>query len=648
MSLQEIDTFWRPAYETFAGFAWLIASLVTGLFGFYGDFGLRFLLLASIPMFLFASIRFYQGISIWSFRARLFSIADLKVSLIDVINYAKKYDDKLYCGHGFLWEQDSTQKAMDYNDRTTKFMKPPQWYMSLRKKMGFASKRDSKGYSYVHGIGDHEEPVFSSLSDRVTHHSIGGSTGTGKGRVLALDVIQAIVRGEAGLFLDPKGDDLLADTAYATMKFQNKEDMFYFFNPGLPQSSVRINPLANFEQVSHITDRIISLMPESSDESFKNFAWEAVQILFSSIILLEGQPTLYLLKKALEGDMYDMLYEVGCFYLLQFKHTKKAGLELSKETDTQKGSAKFTLFYEEYLKSEHPNDTVESLIGVCSQDQKHYKKLILNIKPILEMLTQGPLRSLLSPVQGDDDPRPIINLKKLSDTHGFLYVFLNSLSDQIVGSYIGSLLVADSVSVAAMRHSMKLPSQVVFNIWIDEAAEIINKKAVMIANKTRSAEVALTLAFQTVSDIEVRLQTFAAAEMMLGNMVTKSQLRADDQTTREYMSNLMGSTKTKVIDYARTTQTTAMRDDIDFNTGYNKSIRSSEVPKVSPMSIMALPDLHLFSAFAGGVIYKLRVPYISIPKHLCYPREKYSFDAHGRRESIDVMTRKASAKVSFV
>ena len=234
MKDREITPYWRPAFEVFSAFVWLLSALVTGLFGYYGDYGLRFLLLASIPMFLIGTVRLYQGNKVLAYKANLFSMSDLKLNLMDVIKIAKDNPDMVYYGHGFKWQQDAAQRASDYNNRDTKVIMPHPLYLAIRKRLGYGSSSKSSTSSYLHGMGPKEQMIFHPVSERFTHRSIGGSTGTGKGRILAIDIIQSIVRMEAGLMIDPKEDKLLINTAYATMKFMGKEDLFFFNIYGLP------------------------------------------------------------------------------------------------------------------------------------------------------------------------------------------------------------------------------------------------------------------------------------------------------------------------------------------------------------------------------------------------------------------------------
>ncbi|GAA5143628.1 conjugative transfer system coupling protein TraD [Thalassotalea piscium] len=643
-----IEAFWRPAYEVFAGLAWFLASITTALYGYYDNFGLRFLLLASIPMACIGILRLWQGNKILSLKSRLFSLPDIKMNLYDVIMVAKQNPEMIYYGHGFKWEQDSTQKANDFNARKAGDMKPHKLYQWLRHLLGSTGNKFIKGSMYLHSMGAKEKPVFKPVADRYTHRSVGGTTGTGKGRVMAIDIIQAIVRNNACLMIDPKQDKMCVDTAYATMKFMNKEDLFFFFNPEEPLSSVRINPLANFSEVSQLTDRICSLMDDNTDAFYKNYTWRGLQVILSGLVLLDGQPTLYSLKRTIESDLLQFFHKVGCHYLKQFKSTSKVSAELALETDYKKSVIKLIGLYETHLKKDFSHEAIEGLINLIRQDHSKFKELMQNIMPILEMLTQGDLKELLSPEEGDSDPRPIVNLKKVSDSHGFLYVNLASLTDGTVGSKIGELIVGDAVSVAGRRHSSPLASQAPFFFWIDEAAEVVNEKAVVVANKTRSADLAMTLAFQTMGDLENRLGGKAPAQMLMGNMNTKSQLRPGCSFTSEFMSSDMGTTKIKNIDHGHTTQSKAMRDDLDFNTSYNKSITETEVPKVSTSSLNALADLHYFCNFPGSEIYKLRVPYIPIPKHLQYPRAKFTNDPHGKRDTIDVMSGAPAGKINFV
>jgi hypothetical protein len=113
------------------------------------------------------------------------------------------------------------------------------------------------------------------------------------------------------------------------------------------------------------------------------------------------------------------------------------------------------------------------------------------------------------------------------------------------------------------------------------------------------------------------------------------------------MSENSGDTQVKQIDYSRMTQTSSPKADLDFNTNYGKSISNVDSKMVTPYAFNSLASLHFFTQFAGNKIYKLRVPFISVPSHLAFPYTKYSFDHHGKRETIDIVSRSPMGNLDF-
>lgn len=68
-------------------------------------------------------------------------------------------------------------------------------------------------------------------------------------------------------------------------------------------------------------------------------------------------------------------------------------------------------------------------------------------------------------------------------TEKVLYVGLDSLADATVGSAIGSVLLADLAAVAGDRYNYGIHSLKPVNLFIDEAAEVINQPTIQLMNK---------------------------------------------------------------------------------------------------------------------------------------------------------------------
>lgn len=647
MKDRSLYVFWRRVYELPAAFFWFLGATASTLYGYYGEFGFRFLFLAAVPMAIMGFIRAYQANELLAFKARLHSLPDFSMSLDQLINICKKNPDKSYIGHGFNWTQKHTQIIYDLHARDISLWHPGSWYMFMRKMLGLTSKFNADVLTYLHGISQKEDaPQFSSLESRYTHRSLSGTTGSGKGRALTLDLVGAIVRHESGIFVDPKLDSIAVDVSYATMKKMGREQYFYYFNPAYPMSSVRLDLLSSYGSLGQIAARVVNIMPPSGDESFKNFSWRAINTIVHVISLMGVKITLKKIRECIQQDVSFLVQAAGVYYLNQFEETKDVAQRIKENTNPSKAAELVQATYFSQLKETHPSKVMESLFGVYSQDQKHYQKLIQNIIPQLTQLTQGHMEALLSPDPDADDPRPIVSLKTVVRTRGLLYLNLASLADSMVGDSLGSLLLNDSINTVGDRYYYKqdILDDVPMNIWIDEAADVINAVAKSMANKSRGAKLALTLSYQTINDLETRLGSRADAEVLLGNLNIKSQHRAEDAPTQEYMSEQMKETTVRTMDHMLMTNSVDGKA-ADFNTSYNKQLKHKEVPFVSPSALGQLPNLHMFTLHQSGQLLKLRVPYVSVEEKYILP--KYGPTAFGVLPSFESLSSAVTGSFRF-
>ena len=72
------------------------------------------------------------------------------------------------------------------------------------------------GSAWIHGLEISESAVRQPIQHTAGHTLIVGTTGAGKTRAFDLLVTQAVLRGEAVIIIDPKGDkDLMASAKRA-------------------------------------------------------------------------------------------------------------------------------------------------------------------------------------------------------------------------------------------------------------------------------------------------------------------------------------------------------------------------------------------------------------------------------------------------
>lgn len=632
MKDRQIYVFWRWPYEMPASAVWFIAATCAALFGYYGNFGFRFLLLASIPMYLLSFIRFSQGASLLNFKSRLQSIPDLNMSLNKLIKLQKAYPGKTYIGHGFEWDQEQTQIYYDYRSRDESVVDPGGIYMLFRRLLGFTSKYQRDDKMHLHGIGYKEErPLFVDVNDRPQHLVYSGTTGTGKGRKATIDIVGALVREEPCIIADPKLDEITLDVIHATLCKLKREKYLYYFSPSHPANSIRLDLLNSYGSLAQVATRIVNIMPPQKDETFKQFAWRAIFAIVQALTLMGEKLTLVKVRECVQQDMSYLVKRAGAYYFAKFEETQEIAKIVANQPVSGKAADLVVETYYAKLEGKYPSKEMESLFGIYGQDQRHYQKLIQSIIPVLTQLTSGVFRELLSPDPTANDPRPIISLKTVARTRGVLYMNLASLSDPETGASLGSFLLNDSINLVADRYYYKheMLDDAMLNYWIDEASDVINKSAISLLNKSRGSKCSVTLMLQSaVNDVAYRMGDKAAAEVALGNLNTKVQLRSVDVPTQEYMSAQCKSTTVKTMDFSLKTQSTTGQN-LDYTTSYDKSLKHTEVPKVPPDAFADLPNLHFFYIHGTGLVKKVRVPFIKAPESEKFQKPQYGDTAFG-------------------
>lgn len=635
MNERKMDVFWRPPYELFSAFGWLLGATVTGLYAYYGDFGFRFLFLATLPMLLFSFIRFVHANKLLSLKARFETLPDVGVDLDWLVQQHKKNKGKVYIGHGFNWTQDHTQKIKDYTSRDESLFKVPLWYMSLRRMFGLTATIPESHPPVAHAVGI-ERPLYLPIDSLYQHAATLGASGTGKGLNLKHQIIQAILEGRTSNFIiDPKLDENLIDAAHAACKIMDKEHLFFFFAPQYPNSSVRIDLLASYSNLSQLATRLVSTLPPSpGDEAFRNFSWRALLAVCTALTLMNERITIVKIRAWIAKD-FSHLVKAACFsYFEAINANKKKFDQIRSIPDFRECADECVNFYHQELAEDYSSRELENLFGFYSTDQKFMQKLIQNIVPILEQLCAPPLDRLLSP-EMDDDPRPIVSLQTITRTQATLYMCTSSLSDSQTATAIATLMLGTTVSTVADRYNYVEDSgkSSPMNVFIDEASYVMSHSVLSMMSTSRGAYTHMNLSFQTLPDLEVRLGSKAAGEVAMGNTYRKTCFRVADEVTQTYMSSQFGMTTTKSLDYGFTTQTATMKDELDFNTSYSKQVKHTESQLVPPEALLSLPVGHAF--VIADEVYKVRMPFINIPEDLVFKRKVYESSGDINLPSID-------------
>jgi conjugal transfer pilus assembly protein TraD len=272
---------------------------------------------------------------------------------------------------------------------------------------------------------------------------------------------------------------------------------------------------------------------------------------------------------------------------------------------------KLVRFYRQTVQAEYPSQDLEGLISMFEHDRTHFGKMVASLLPIMNMLTTGSLGQLLSPDESlySSDTRPVMNSAELIRGRYVAYIGLDSLSDSMVGSAIGSILLADLASVAGKRYNFNLQNHPV-NVFVDEAAEVINDPCIQLLNKGRGAMMRLYIATQTFADFVARTGSEAKARQILANVNNLIALRVLDSETQKYITDNLPLTRLRYI--MRTQGVSTHADNPAMYSGnLGERLMEEEGELFPPQLLGMLPNLHFIAKLSGGRICKGRIPILT-------------------------------------
>ena len=522
-------------------------------------------------VFMFVSLylvidSYYKYIEYKSHKNNLKGVFPQRLSFIEIKSKVKK--DFLYLGEGFLWGKAQAQKL--YNLMEGYELEP-------------VVKNDSsiRGTQYIQSLCENNE-IHVPLHFLDGHTIIVGTTGARKTRLFDLLITQALLRNECVIIIDPKGDkDLFKHTQIACQNV-SKEEVLYF-HPGFPEKSITINPLYNFNRETELASRIASLLPEGngSSASFKAYAQMALNVIIGGLILIERRPNLKDIRYYIDSRIMELAFLAFKFYFDKNipKKYKDTWDKLAKSTSKVPGNLlkQYNDLYLKALKKDNPSSKLEALFILARHDATHYGKMIASLIPILDMLCSGELGDLLSPNSRVTSKEKLWDMERIINKSRVVYIGLDSLTDSIVGSSLGSLLLADLACVAGARYNY---------------GDQINKAAA-----------------QTVADFETRLGSKAKAMQALGNFNNLISLRIIDKETREYVANSFPKVRIKYRN-----QNVTYSSSSSNITLLNQSITDSEQEveaSTFPVEMFAeIPDLEFIARVGGATIYKGKIPFI--------------------------------------
>ena len=475
--------------------------------------------------------------------------------------------------------------------------------------------RETGRCSWIHNLSEKTRDIIQPLRDTAGHTLIIGTTGSGKTRCFDLLITQAILRGEAVIILDPKGDPDLLENARRASDLAARSRAFWMFHPAFPKDSIRLDPLGSFNRPSELSGRIAGAMPgHGPGDPFRAFGQRALDQIIQGFLFTGTRPTLVNIRRMLETGIEPLLEQALMRHFRQIEGPRWR-IALKGTMAAKPGPLSLTTLirhYRETVKRTAPHGVLDGLLSFHEHDRVHFMKMVASLLPVLTLLTTGPLESLISPDPEDlDDPRPIRDLAGILERGEILYVGLDALSDGQSAAMLGSILLSDLAACAGERYNRPGPPKPV-QVFIDEASEAVNEAAIQLLNKGRGAGFRLTLATQTLADFTARLGNVARAYQILGNVNTLIAFRVTDPDTQEYVTGNLPATRQKRIQRSQGLSTVA-KDPLELTQTLSKQLIEEKGERFPPELLGQLPDLHYLGKLAGGRIVKGRIPILGDP-----------------------------------
>lgn len=505
----------------------------------------------------------------------------------------------MFIGYGFPWTQEHAQLVHQITRQDQSRLLP--------------FTEEQMGQTFLHGLGmEQEDEVWIPLDHLNGHLLIVGATRSGKSRTLDSIIAQAVDRHEPLIVFDPKGDFDLRESMLKACQRNGRPQDFLYLHPAFPERSIRLDPLATWSRPTELATRIASLIPsESGSDPFTAHSQMILSNLCEGLLMINRKPTIKLLYSYVASGPESLVMAACEAYfgkhIPDWRDTAEPYLRRTKSKAAREITIAYIAYYREHVQQRKPSLVIEGLFHDFEHDRQHQAKMTASLLPVLKALTSGSVGDLLSPDPLADDPRRITDFATIIRNRQVCYVGLDSLSDPIIGSCLGSIFISDLAAYAGSRYNYEDVQQVsAVNLIVDELAELIgNERLLQIANKGGGAKLRAVFATQTLADLSAKLGSDARARQVLGNINNVISLRCMDGETQEYLTEAMPKTFVRHLEFAQSTDTST-NDLVDFKYRVSESLKETEVPLVQPPHFGCLPNLESWARVSGGKVWKVR------------------------------------------
>lgn len=643
MAEKRFEQLLRPVYEARASVAWMGAAIWMAGCALFVNAPKLTLLASSALALTMAGWRFMNAHKLLKYKLALAGKEVVVMPTSTLQKAMPKMGNNLWLGWGYRWEPRHTQRAYEVMKRDLDEVYPPQWWLDWMGKD--KDPRKAKGLPWVHGLDMKESDVLLPFESLKGHCAIIATTGAIKTRLAALVIFQLALRGDCVIVIDPKGDKDLREICRQAAILAGHPERFLMLHPAFASESVRLDLVKNWDQVSQVASRITMVLGSQESDNFKEFCWMAVHRITNGMKYIGRRVSLYNLKTSMESRVsveklteqaLSKFFKEDCPQLLEtiekeINSSNAAGKQRpanknAVETNSPALSAMIKVFQTEVPESQEEAtlkgipakpEEIRGLVAILEANKEWFGKMIISITPLLTKLTTDDLRGLLSPDYEDiNDPRPIMDGKRLVEGKHIFYMGTDTLADESVGKAMSTMTLAELSSVAAEiynhgtgRDDGSEPRRV--HVVVDEWRDAACEPMIQQANKGRGAGFFIWALGQTFSDLVDKFGgNVARARTFIGNMNNLIVGATQDPDTMNLIIDKLG--ETSIIVKSQSSGMGSKTEDVGLEFSANQSESVSEkTVEIFPRSLLPqLQDLHYIGFFNRGELVKGRIPVI--------------------------------------
>ena len=447
------------------------------------------------------------------------------------------------------------------------------------------------GYPALHAVGKKEEqPLVLPWSELVGHVLIGGTTRSGKTRLLEVILSEAIRGPGTVIVIDPKGDAELL--IRAATEAHRRDRQFAFFSPASPKCSSSFNPFSMCTNTTELAARVQALMPggggmSKGDPFFTEYPLAVVEKIGAAQKAVGERWTIQGLNAAttLVPPFEDLLSR----YLAR---------QVGKRQDRDLPDLD-TLIAEYRLRQASDRDLLaDALIDDHEKPRDHFVQVTANLVPAFRGVTGGDMDDLLSSSEPDLTWDGVVEERKV------VYFAMSSLMFGEVANRIGRVILQDLIGFLGRRYAHDDPASMTpLTILIDEFSNVAYPGFIDALNKGGGARANIMLAMQSLADPEASMGK-DGTQRVLDNLNTRIWFRLTDDATAKLAVEGLG-------------MTSVSREDISHSLSFGGSSGTSGGSRgglqyvdrslVRPEWVTGLPRGEAFVR-TRGENWKLRVP----------------------------------------